>query len=60
MSADARVARAIQEVRRIEALWRLAQHRGSPPWPEYMTAVADLIAEVKEALHLTDDDLNRY
>lgn len=60
MSADARVARAIQEVRRIEGLWRLDPHRMPPPWPEYMTAVDDLIDEAKDALHLTDDDINRY
>ncbi len=62
MSADARVARAIQEVRRIERLRRLDPQAlvSTDLFAEYESAVDDLIAETEDALHLTDDDLNRY
>jgi hypothetical protein len=59
VSADARVARAIQRVREIEALRRLespAMTRDA----EYESAVDDLIEEAKDALHLTDDDIAQY
>lgn len=60
MSADARVARAIQQIREIDHMRRLDPHPAAPPWlDEYLTAVDDLIAEVTDALHLTDD-INRY
>lgn len=52
MSADARVARAIREVH--EQLGKttvpLGLHR----------AILDLIDEVKDALHLSDDDIEGY
>lgn len=61
MSADARVARAIQHIREIDSTRRLDPHPAAPPWlDEYQTAVEDLIGEVKDALHLSDDDIASY
>jgi hypothetical protein len=52
VSADARVARAIIEVR--EQLYK-------QPVPEALHAAVNLlIDEAKDALHLTDDDIEEY
>lgn len=52
MSADARVARAIVEVRDA-----LAEHGAKPA---VLAAVTDLIEEAMDGLHLTDDDIEGY
>lgn len=62
MSADARVAHAIKRVRKVKAL------RGLDPYAavdaallaEYESAVAELVDEAMDALHLTDDEINEY
>lgn len=62
MSADARVARAVQQVRQIERRLRLdpTSHVSSAMHREYQSVVSDLIAEVKDALHLTDSDIYQH
>lgn len=57
MSADARVARAIQQIRSLEAS-RPEWLAGDGSWvASYVTAVDELVDEAKDALHLTDDDI---
>ncbi len=60
MSADARVARAIQQVRAQQAT-RPAMPFEVAAWlAAYTSAVDDLIDEAKDALHLTDDDIAQH
>jgi hypothetical protein len=54
VSADARVARAIIEVRD-----QFDQSAIPIPGPLYR-AISDLINEAKDALHLSDDDIEGY
>lgn len=58
MSADARVARAIIEVRR-ELDRQYDVHRRPVP-QELHDAIHDLINEAMDALHLTGDDIETY
>lgn len=61
MSADARVARAIQDVRRQLAACPPAVNDVATPWLVALrAAVDDLIDEAKDALHLTDSDIDQY
>ncbi|GAA0719358.1 hypothetical protein Drose_05685 [Dactylosporangium roseum] len=61
MSADARVARAIQQVRRIERLRQLDPYAAVSPalLAEYESVVDELIAEVKDALVITEYDIEQ-
>jgi hypothetical protein len=52
VSAEARVARAIQDVRR-----ELAE---DPPAQSLYDAVETLIAETADALYLSDEDIDQY
>lgn len=57
MSAGARVARAIQDVRAVHGT-RPGMAGDAAEWAAALTrAVDDLIEEAKDALHLTDDDI---
>ncbi len=60
MSADARVVRAIQQVRALEADMPALTIEAAKWLSRYHDAVDDLIDEAKDALHLTDEDINRY
>lgn len=61
VSADARVARAIQDFRRVLAAPPADVHGTSGTWLGELRASADdLLDEVMGALHLTDDDIAQY
>jgi len=57
VSADARVARAIQQIREIEADAPDIPYSIAGWMSGFSRAVAELISEAKYALHLTDDDI---
>ena len=59
MSADARVARAVKQVRALQA--DRDEHSHDPNCLATLyDVVNELIDEVKDALHLTDDDIRQY
>lgn len=59
MSADARVARAIQQVRALQA--DRDEYGHDPNWQStFYDAVDELIDEAKDALRLTDSDIAQY
>lgn len=60
MSADARVARAIQDVRRIYDDRPFIPDDIASWFAEFRDAVDDLICETRDAVYLTDNDINQY
>jgi hypothetical protein len=59
VSAASRVARAIQDVQRRGA--EVGEGRPTmQEWWTYRAAVDELVDEAKDALHLTDDDVDQY